>query len=56
MKSTREMNQAYDAREQSRVRPKAKEYQWQELDQAIRSMIERSQADESARILQSSAS
>ena len=35
MKTNKEKNLAHDARQQERVRPKQKEYAWEELEQVM---------------------
>ena len=39
MKTNKELNQAHDAKQAERVRPAAKEYEWEALDQVIRQWI-----------------
>jgi len=36
MKTNKEKNLEHDAKEQARVRPAPREYQWEELDKVIR--------------------
>jgi hypothetical protein len=39
MKTNKELNQAHDAKQAERVRPAAKEYEWEALDKVIRQWI-----------------
>lgn len=39
MKTNKEKNQAHDARQQERVRPAPKDYNWQPLEAVIRQWI-----------------
>jgi hypothetical protein len=39
MKTNKELNQAYDAKQRDRMRPAPKEYNWQPLEAVIRQWI-----------------
>ena len=39
MKTNKEKNQAHDARQQERVRPKPIEYNWKPLEEVIRQWV-----------------
>ena len=38
-KTNKEKNQAHDARQQERVRPAPKEYQWEELNRIMKQWV-----------------
>ena len=50
MKTNREKNMEHDARQRDRVRPKAKDYNWEPL-QAVIEQWRRKSYDEQARVL-----
>jgi len=51
MKTNRELNQAYDAKQQAKQRPKQPEYNFKPLEEAVRKWAEMSKAREQTWIL-----